>query len=43
LLKSNGNSLFIAIFFVTTGLLIDPRAHAHSLASDLPLVLSIMG
>jgi len=38
-----GNSLFIPIFFITTGFLIDPRALAHSLASDLPLVLSIIG
>ena len=38
-----GNSLFIPIFFVTTGFLIDPRALVHSLTSDLPLVLSIIG
>ncbi len=38
-----GHALFIPIFFVTTGFLIDPRALAHSLASDLPLVLSIIG
>ena len=38
-----GNSLFIPIFFITTGFLIDPRALAHSLATDLPLVLSIIG
>jgi len=38
-----GDSLFIPIFFITTGFLIDPRALAHSLASDLPLVLSIIG
>src|SRR6478672_8417893 len=37
------NSLFIPAFFVTTGFLIDPSALAHSLASDLPLVLSIIG
>lgn len=37
------NSLFIPAFFITTGFLIDPRALAHSLASDLPLVLSIIG
>ena len=36
------NSLFIPAFFITTGFLIDPRALAHSLASDLPLVLSII-
>jgi Kef-type K+ transport system membrane component KefB len=33
----------IPIFFVTTGFLIDPRALAHSVATDLPLVLSIIG
>jgi Kef-type K+ transport system membrane component KefB len=38
-----GNSLFIPLFFVTTGFLIDPRALVHSLATDLPLVLSIIG
>ena len=38
-----GNALFIPIFFITTGFLIDPRALAHSLATDLPLVLSIIG
>jgi Kef-type K+ transport system membrane component KefB len=37
------NSLFIPAFFITTGFLIAPRALAHSLASDLPLVLSIIG
>ena len=37
------NSLFIPAFFITTGFLIDPRALARSLASDLPLVLSIIG
>ena len=37
------NSLFIPAFFITTGFLIDPRALAHSLANDLPLVLSIIG
>jgi len=36
-------SLFIPAFFVTTGFLVDPRALAHSLASDLPLVLSVIG
>ena len=36
------NSLFIPAFFIATGFLIDPRALAHSLASDLPLVLSII-
>jgi Kef-type K+ transport system membrane component KefB len=38
-----GKSLFIPIFFITTGFLIDPRALAHSLMNDLPLVLSIIG
>jgi Kef-type K+ transport system membrane component KefB len=38
-----GNSLFIPAFFVTTGFLIDPHALAHSLATDLPLVLCIIG
>ncbi len=38
-----GNALFIPIFFITTGFLIDPRALAHSLVSDLPLVLAIIG
>ena len=38
-----GNSLFIPIFFITTGFLIDPRALLHSLASDAPLVASIIG
>jgi Kef-type K+ transport system membrane component KefB len=37
------NSLFIPAFFIATGFLIDPRALAHSLATDLPLVLSIIG
>ena len=37
------NSLFIPAFFITTGFLIDPRALAHSVATDLPLVLSIIG
>jgi Kef-type K+ transport system membrane component KefB len=38
-----GNSLFIPIFFITTGFLIDPRALLHSLASDAGLVASIVG
>jgi Kef-type K+ transport system membrane component KefB len=38
-----GNSLFIPIFFITTGFLINPSALAHSLVSDSPLVLSIIG
>jgi Kef-type K+ transport system membrane component KefB len=38
-----GNSLFIPIFFITTGFLINPRALIESLRSDLPLVASIIG
>jgi len=38
-----GNALFIPAFFITTGFLIDPRALASSIATDLPLVLSIIG
>jgi Kef-type K+ transport system membrane component KefB len=38
-----GNSLFIPIFFVTTGFLIDPRALVHSLTNDIGLVGSIIG
>jgi Kef-type K+ transport system membrane component KefB len=38
-----GNSLFIPIFFITTGFLIDPRALVHSLTSDAGLVGSIIG
>jgi len=38
-----GNSLFIPIFFITTGFLIDPRALLHSLVSDAGLVASIIG
>jgi Na+:H+ antiporter len=38
-----GNSLFIPIFFITTGFLIDPRALVHSLTSDAGLVASIIG
>ena len=38
-----GNSLFIPIFFITTGFLIDPRALVHSVASDAGLVASIIG
>jgi len=38
-----GNSLFIPIFFITTGFLIDPRALLHSISSDAGLVASIIG
>lgn len=38
-----GNSLFIPIFFITTGFLIDPRALLHSITSDAALVASIIG
>ena len=38
-----GNSLFIPIFFITTGFLIDPRALLHGIASDAGLVASIIG
>jgi Kef-type K+ transport system membrane component KefB len=38
-----GNSLFIPMFFITTGFLIDPRALVESLRSDFPLVAAIIG
>jgi Kef-type K+ transport system membrane component KefB len=38
-----GNGIFIPIFFIVTGLLIDLRVLVASLTSDLPLVLSIVG
>ncbi len=38
-----GNSLFIPIFFIATGFLINPRALAHSIRSDFVLVLAIIG
>jgi Kef-type K+ transport system membrane component KefB len=38
-----GNSLFIPIFFITTGFLIDPRALLHSIANDAGLVAAIIG
>lgn len=38
-----GNSLFIPIFFITTGFLIDPRALLHSVTSDAGLVAAIIG
>jgi Kef-type K+ transport system membrane component KefB len=38
-----GNSLFIPIFFITTGFLVNPRALAESFRGDLALVASIIG
>ncbi len=38
-----GNTLFIPIFFIATGFLINPRALAHSVRSDFVLVLAIIG
>ena len=38
-----GNSLFIPVFFITTGFLIDPRALVHSIIGDAGLVASIIG
>ncbi len=38
-----GSSLFIPIFFITTGFLIDPSALARGIVTDLPFVLSIIG
>jgi Kef-type K+ transport system membrane component KefB len=38
-----GNSLFIPMFFITTGFLINPRALVESLRSDFPLVAAIIG
>jgi Kef-type K+ transport system membrane component KefB len=38
-----GNSLFIPIFFITTGFLINPRSLFESLRSDFALVASIIG
>lgn len=37
-----GNSLFIPIFFITTGFLIDPLALARSLIDDFPAVAAIV-
>jgi Kef-type K+ transport system membrane component KefB len=42
-LRFVANALFIPIFFVTTGFLIDPRSLAHSLRNDLGLVVAIVG
>lgn len=42
-LRFFGDSLFVPIFFITTGFLVDPRALAASLRDDLPLVAAIIG
>ena len=38
-----GNTLFIPIFFIATGFLINPRALAHTVRSEFVLVLAIIG
>jgi Na+:H+ antiporter len=38
-----GNSLFIPVFFIVTGFLIDPIASLHSLTSDFGLVAAVIG
>jgi Kef-type K+ transport system membrane component KefB len=38
-----GNSLFIPIFFIATGFLINPIASLHSLTSDFGLVAAVLG
>jgi len=42
-LEFMGNSLFIPIFFIVTGFLIDPLALARSLTSDFFLAAGIIG
>ena len=42
-LRFIGNALFIPIFFITTGFIVDPRGLAESFRSDLGLVASIIG
>jgi Kef-type K+ transport system membrane component KefB len=42
-LRFMGDSLFIPIFFITTGFLIDPRALATSLVDNWTLVLAVIG
>ena len=42
-LRFFGDSIFIPIFFITTGFLINPGALAESLRNDLGLVASIIG
>jgi Kef-type K+ transport system membrane component KefB len=41
-LRFIGNTLFIPIFFITTGFLIDPSALVNSLRNDFPLVAAII-
>jgi Kef-type K+ transport system membrane component KefB len=41
-LRFIGNTLFIPIFFITTGFLIDPSALVNSLRNDFPLVGAII-
>ena len=38
-----GNSLFIPIFFIVTGFLIDPVVFFRSITSNFPLVLAVIG
>jgi Kef-type K+ transport system membrane component KefB len=38
-----GNSLFIPIFFIATGFLINPKALAHTIETNFGLVLAIIG
>jgi Kef-type K+ transport system membrane component KefB len=38
-----GNTLFIPIFFVVTGFLVDPIAFYHSITTNLPLASSVVG
>ena len=38
-----GNTLFIPIFFIATGFLINPRALMHTVRSEFVLVLAIIG
>ena len=38
-----GKSLFIPIFFIATGFLIDPVAFVHDIVDNFPLVASIVG
>jgi len=42
-LRFLGNTLFIPIFFITTGFLVDPRGLVESFRSDLGLVAAIIG
>ncbi len=42
-LKFFGDSLFIPIFFVVTGFVIDPSALVHSLTSDSALAAAVVG